>query len=74
MDATHTPTDPIALLDQLDPEAIAARLIRLEREREALDRDRAALRILLRSARARQAAAARRQTAGDRREGARHAS
>jgi hypothetical protein len=41
--------DPVALLESLDPEAIAARLDELEREAQAL-------RVLLRSARARQGA------------------
>jgi hypothetical protein len=38
MDATHTPptTDPVALLQQLDADAIRRRLADLERERSAL--------------------------------------
>ncbi len=39
-------TDPIALVDQLDPEAIEAKLAELARQRDAL-------RVLLKAARAR---------------------
>jgi hypothetical protein len=60
------PTDPVAIIDTLDADAIAERL-------EQLDRERDALRVLLRSARARQRAAARRQPAPEREGGGRAA-
>jgi hypothetical protein len=47
-------TDPMALLRSLDVETIEARL-------DALNREQSALRVLLRSARARQRAASRRR-------------
>jgi hypothetical protein len=47
MSPTTPPTDPVRLLDALDADAIAARL-------QELDREARALRVLLRSARARQ--------------------
>jgi hypothetical protein len=66
MNATAVPHDPVQLVEQLDPDAIAARL-------DELDREAAALRVLLRSTRARQAATSRRRTAGTVRQGAAHA-
>jgi hypothetical protein len=45
MDATHSITDPVALVRDLDAEAIRRRL-------DDLDRERSALLVLLRAARA----------------------
>jgi hypothetical protein len=53
------PADPIELLSRLDADAIAWRLDDLEHQAKAL-------RVLLRSARARENAAARRQSAQER--------
>jgi hypothetical protein len=54
MDATRTiTTDAVALVQQLDPDAIRRRL-------DELDAEASALRVLYRSARARQSAARRR--------------
>jgi hypothetical protein len=55
--STHPPAaDPVALVDALDPDAIAARL-------DEIDRESKALRVLLRAARARRAAEQRRSVA-----------
>jgi hypothetical protein len=51
---TAPPSDPVKLLETLDAEAIQERL-------DALDREARALRVLLRSARARQGAMERRR-------------
>lgn len=59
-------TDPIALLERLDPDAIAARLEEIEREGKAL-------RVLLRSARARQNSAGRRKAVATPTDGGGHA-
>jgi hypothetical protein len=59
MTTENIPTDPATLIEQLDAEAIRARLAEMDRQSRAL-------RVLLRSAVARQRAASRR---GQREEG-----
>jgi hypothetical protein len=64
--ATPTPTDPVSIVKTLDADAIQARL-------DALDAEASALRVLLRSARARQNAQRRARRPASTEEGRRDA-